>query len=301
MKIVIYQDRNLKEKRIQKSLMTIYKSLKENFKDHHIIYIEYSNFKLVKCDYAIMWNVYCKFKNDTFYRKNKRFSKENNNKTLIVELGFINRDIYYSFGFDNISNFGYYPEFPNNDNRLKLNLDIKELNYDVNPTKHILFCSQVPWDTQVQNLDYTKWVINTLKELKKYTNRKIILRKHPKHKVRPGYDYFDKNFLLKNELHAEISFNNLKDDLKNCYCVIAFNSTVLVDSILEGIPILSGDKSSIIYDLSTKKVSNIENLDRFKKEDIFKVISKLCYKQWTIEEFKTGEPFKYFFNIKLMV
>ena len=59
-----------------------------------------------------MWNVYCRFKENTSYRKKiKDFQKNNNNKILIVELGFINRDNYYSFGFDNISNFGNYPKF----------------------------------------------------------------------------------------------------------------------------------------------------------------------------------------------
>jgi hypothetical protein len=200
-KIVVYQDRNLKEFTIQNSLKIIYESLKKNT-NHEIIYVEFKNFKLIKCDFAIMWNVYCKFKQDTDYRKKiKNFQKINNNKLIIVELGFIDRKKYYSFGLDHISNFGNYPKFPNNDIRLKkFSYELKELNYNKNPEKHILFCSQVPWDTQVQDLDYSKWIINTLKEIKKYSKRKIIFRKHPKHSKRPGFEYFDKFFLNKNKI-----------------------------------------------------------------------------------------------------
>ncbi len=298
MKIVVYQDRNLNEKRIQGTLNSIFLSLKEKYNNYDVEYVKFKNFKLIKSDFAIIWNVYCKFKNDTMYRKLvKEFQKKNNDKLIVVEMGFIKRENYLSFGFDDISNFGNYPNFPDDYLRLeKLNVKIKDLNYNKNSDKHILFCSQVPWDTQIQNLDYNKWLISTLKEIKKYSNRKIIFRKHPLHTPRPGFKYFDNEFLKKNNIYAEISTNNLKDDLKNCYCVVAYNSTVLVDSILEGIPIISGSNTSIIYDLSTKKISDIENLTRFTNLEIKKVLSNISYKQWSIEEFKKGEPFKFFFK-----
>ena len=298
MKIVIYQDRNLNEERIQNSLRIIYESLKKKFKDHEIVYIKYSEFRLVKCDYAIMWNVYCRFKENTSYRKKiKDFQKKNNNKLIIVELGFIDRKNYYSFGFDHISNFGSYPKFPDNDDRLKkLNLNLQELNYNDDPKKHILFCGQLPWDTQVQDINYTKWVIKTLNEIRKYSDRKIIFRKHPKHKVRPGFIYYDKKFLKKNKIHAEISSNNLNDDLKNCYCVIAYNSTVLIDAILNGVPTISGSKTSIVYNITNKNINDINNLKKITFDEVKKELFTISYKQWTLEEFKDGLPFKYFFK-----
>ena len=304
MKIVVYQDRNLVEKRIQETLSVIYTSLKKKYPNFEIIYVEHKNFELIKCDYAIMWNVYCKFKNDTINRKLiKEFQEKNNDKLIVVELGFINRDKYSSFGFDHISNFGNYPELPNDTKRLdKLKITVKELVYNNSPDKYILFCSQVPWDTQVQDIDYEKWIIDTIKEIQKYSNRTIVFRRHPKHNspthIREGKykcTYYDALFFKSNNLNVIISNNTLENDFKNCYCVIAYNSTILVDAILYGRPVLSGSNTSIVSDLTIKDFSTIENLNKFSKDDVTKCLSKVAYKQWSLSDFAKGKPFKYFF------
>ena len=130
MKIVVYQDRNLSDRKINSGLNTIFVSLKNKYKDYDVLFIKYHNFKLIKADYAVVWNVFCKFKQDTYYREQiKNFQIKKNNKLIILELGFIKRDKYFSIGFDHISNFGKYPEYPNNIVRLKkLNICPKELN-----------------------------------------------------------------------------------------------------------------------------------------------------------------------------
>ena len=297
MKIVVYQDRNLVEKRIQETLFVIYASLKKKYPNFEIIYVEQKNFELIKCDYAIIWNVYCKFKNDTINRKLiKEFQEKNNDKLIVVELGFINRDKYSSFGFDHISNFGNYPELPNDTKRLdKLKIDLKDLVYNNSPDKYILFCTQVPWDTQVQDIDYNKWIIDSINELKKYTNRKIIVRNHPKHKARNGFELYDKNFFNKNNIDIGFSNRTLEKDFENSYCVIAYNSTILVDAILYGRPVLSGSTTSIVSDLTIKDFSTVENLTKFSKDDVIKCLSKVTYKQWSLSDFAKGKPFKYFF------
>ena len=297
MKIVVYQDRNPYEKRIQETLSVVYASLKQNYPIFEVIYVEYKNFELIKCDYAIIWNVYCRFKDDTMYRKKiKEFQEKNNNKLLVVELGFIKRDKYSSFGFDHISNFGNYPEFPNDTNRLdKLKIDVKELVYNNSSDKYILFCTQVPWDTQVQDIDYSKWIIDSINTLRKYTNRRIIVRNHPKHQARNGFELYDKNFFSKNNIMVEFLNNTLENDFENSYCVIAYNSTVLLDAILYGRPVLSGSNTSIISNLTIKDFSTIENLTKFSKDDVTKCLSEVAYKQWSLSDFAKGNPFKYFF------
>lgn len=302
MKIVVYQDRNLTDKRINEGLNSIFFSLKNKYKNYNIIFVKYKNFKLIKADYAIIWNVYCKFKIGTQYRdKVKKFQKNNNNKLIILELGFLNRDYYYSIGFDHISNFGNYPEYPNDEIRLdNLKIIPKELKYEkknnLNNDKYILFCTQVPWDTQVQDVDYTNWVINTLKKIKQYSNRKILLRLHPKHTPRKNFIYFNKSFFIKHNISVEISQNTLLKDFENSYCCIAYNSTVLVDAILNGIPILAGSNTSIVSDLCIYDFSKIEDLPKFSIEQIRKCLANISYKQWNLQEIKEGELLKYYFK-----
>ena len=294
-KIVIYQDRNI-DNPIINNVLNSAKLFFSNNNNYDFSFIENKNFKLEKADYAIIWNVYCKFKKNTLYRNMvKNFQKKNNDKLIIFELGFINRDKYYSIGYNHISNFGNYPIFPDNNNRLKnFNLNLKELNYDNNKDKHILFCSQVPWDTQVQDINYNNWILNTLKKIKDCTKRKIIFRKHPKHTKNKKFKLYSKKFFNNNNLTVEISKNDLNTDLKNCYCVVAYNSTILLDAIIKGVPIIAGSTTSIVSDIAVKDIELIEKLPKFTKKDIIKCLSKICYKQWNVEEIKKGEPFKYF-------
>lgn len=297
--IVLYEDRRFNDIKISIGMKTINDFFVNN-NNYIYTFVKYSEFRLVKADYAITWNVYSKFKRNTFYRKRvENFQTLNNNKLIIIELGFIKRNQYFSLGFNGIADFGYYPTIPTNLDRLnKLNINIKELNYNNHRKKHILFCTQVPWDSQVQFIDYQKWVVEKIKKIKKYTNRKVLLRKHPKH--RKKVNIFSSSFFEKNGIKINISNNNtLKNDFKNCYCVIAYNSTVLVDAILNGIPIIAGSSSSVVYDLATKDISKIKNLSKYTKEDIINCLSKISYKQWSANEILSGLPFEYLLNSKV--
>ena len=293
--VVLYQDRNyFINTRIKDGLASVYRYFNNN-NNYKFKYVLYNNFQLIKADYAIMWNIYTTSKLNTKYRKEiKNFQKKNKDKLIIIELGFINRSMYYSIGYDSISNFGNYPKFPKNNNRLKkldFNFDI-EFNYNNDKERYILFCLQLIDDAQVCNLDYENWVLNTIIKLKSLTDRKIIIRKHPLNKSR----VFNKKWFASNKIDIIYSKNNLEEDLENCYCVIAFNSTVLVDAVLKSVPIIAGHYSSIVYKIAENNIENIENLKKFPKNKIIECFRELSYKQWTKTEIIKGKPFKYFIN-----
>ena len=292
--VTFYQDRNLGEYKLN-----IYKHINEYFQNnndkYNYKYILYKDFKLVKSDYAIMWNI-PGIKENTIYRqKIIDFQKKHNNKLIIMEEGFIQRGTYYALSYESIINFGNYPSYPDDLKRFNL------LNLKINstfPTKfkkcqHILFCLQIYYDTQVYFLNYEKWVKKTLVKIRKYCNRKIILRKHPNDNTPffTGIISWLKKTKFKN---YEISNNSLKKDFEQVYCVIALNSTILIDAVLQYKPILAGHYSSIVYDIAEKKIENINNLQKFSKEDIINCLKKITYKQWSLEEIKNGTAFPYY-------
>lgn len=292
--VTFYQDRNLGEYKLN-----IYKHINEYFQNnndkYNYKYILYKDFKLVKSDYAIMWNI-PGIKENTIYRqKIIDFQKKHNNKLIIIEEGFIQRGTYYALSYDSIINFGNYPLYPNDLKRFNL------LNLKINNTfqtkfkkyQNILFCLQIHYDTQVYFLNYEKWVKKTLIKIRKYCNRKIILRKHPNDNTPffTGIISWLKKTKFKN---YEISNNSLQKDFEQAYCVIALNSTILVDAVLQYKPILAGHYSSIVYDIAEKKIKNINNLQKFSKEDIINCLKKITYKQWSLEEIKNGTAFPYY-------
>lgn len=98
---------------------------------------------------------------------------------------------------------------------------------------------------------------------------------------------------------VEIDKNkNLKDSLKDAYCVVAYNSTALVDSIIEGCPIICLHEMSVVYNLATHDIKNINNLYIPTNEERLQQLYNISYMQWTDEELKSGEAIEY--NLKLL-
>ena len=108
MKIILYKDRNKIDIRINEAINSIIYFLHNNMNKRKYKIKEHDA-KLERCDVAIMFGIESIHKQNTNHRKRIReFQKNNNNLTLIIELGFIKRDIYYSCGFNNIVGFGHY-------------------------------------------------------------------------------------------------------------------------------------------------------------------------------------------------
>ncbi len=277
--IILYKDRNTKDIRINDGLNSLHKCLINNYNN-----FKFNNFnKYEESKIAIVWGIYCKTKSDTRYRKliyDNQYTK--NNKTLIIEVGFLKRDKYYSLGWNSIVNFGQYNNHNMSSDRWdKLNIEIK--NNKINNNGYILLCGQVPWDTQLQHINYKKWIYDIVQEIKKYTSRQIVYRPHPKQSPK-------NNMAILNIPDTINSVKkNLYDDFKESFVVVSLNSNSLLEALIEGIPIFAFDKGSPIYDIANQDLSNIEN-PKFPEDDIKKQkLHDIAYMQWNKEELENGE------------
>lgn len=227
----------------------------------------------------VHWGVLCKHKRDTFFRDTlmKRYKYN-----IIIEQGFLNRKYYRSFGINGFA--GLSQKFPTNcpDDRFKkLNINIKDMK--INKNGYILICGQLPWDTQVQDIDYNKWLNDLFIKLKK-TNKKIVYRNHPLYKPRGKHIITVPDFITMDENEKLI------DSIKNAYCCLSYNSTSLVEAIIEGCPIIPYSKMSVVYNLSSK---DINNLYIPSKKEIYQTMCNISYIQYTEEEWSNGVAFNY--------
>lgn len=140
------------------------------------------------------------------------------------------------------------------------------------------------------------WTVETIKEIRKYTDRPILIRPHPKEK-----DVFDniskdlinfKNITVSNNFFNQDPLLNhggggLYEDLNSAYCVVTFNSNSAVEALCEGIPIFALDSGSAAFDVSHNDLSKIENLNY--NIDISNWCNKIAYTMWTKHEVSTGE------------
>lgn len=173
---------------------------------------------------------------------------------------------------------------------------IKEWN---SPGDHILIMGQKEGDSSLSNLykkhdSFYDWVEKIIKEIRKYSDRKIIIRPHPRN-LRHGLDMC--HDLNKKLINVQVSQNlteggtqggeGLEQDLKLSHCVITYNSLSAVEAISEGIPTFAFDDGSMIWPIAHKDLSTIENLDY--NIDITQWCYDIAYTQWSRKEHTQGE------------
>lgn len=280
----LYLDRNKKDITINATLNALKIFIKHN-KNNTIQ--EYG--KIIKKNkIAILWGLKSKFKKDTNFRDIVKKKYEN---CIVVEMGFIKRDIFRCISWNEQANLSNpKPKNCPNYRFNKLKINVKPIN--INKNGYVLFCAQIPWDRQVQFLDvsYNTWMNKTLLLIKKYTNKKIVFRFHPKYRK-------TKNMItLPNFVTVDTNINIL-DSIKNAYVMVSYNSTSLVEGIINGCPIMAFNEMTPVYDLATKKIENIEKLYIPSEKDVLQNLYNISYMQWNLDEIKNGEPFSYLLSL----
>ena len=90
---------------------------------------------------------------------------------------------------------------------------------------------------------------------------------------------------------------NILDSIKNAYVMVSYNSTSLVEGIINGCPIMAFNEMTPVYDLATKKIENIEKLYIPSEKDVLQNLYNISYMQWNLDEIKNGEPFSYLLSL----
>ena len=177
-------------------------------------------------------------------------------------------------------------------------IKIKDWN---SPGDHILIMCQKEGDSSLQNLykkyeSFYDWVEETVIEIRKYTDRKIIVRPHPRN-LKRGLN-MAKKLNKKKNLNIIVSENVKQDpsgrhggesldlDLQKAYCVITYNSLSAIEAICEGVPTFALENGSMIWPIAHKNLSEIENLNY--NIDVKQWCNEIAYTQWTVTENRKG-------------
>ena len=177
----------------------------------------------------------------------------------------------------------------------KTNIKIKDWN---SPGDHILIMGQKEGDSSLNKLyekynSFYDWVEVLIKDIRRYSDRKIIIRPHPRNlghgiklskKVSGKY----KNIEVSEDIVSDgVSGGaSLDRDLVNAHCVITYNSLSAVEAVTRGIPTYAFDDGSMIWPIAHKDLSQIENLKY--DIDITQWCYDIAYTQWSIEENRKG-------------
>lgn len=180
--------------------------------------------------------------------------------------------------------------------RTDQNIEIKEWNTSGD---YILVVLQRPGDTSLTKLitkhgSYENFVSYTINEIRKNTDRKIVIRPHPSRKdaqIKIIESLNLKGIRISDTPSKEGSISGgdgLYKDFSNAYAVVGFNSNALTESVCEGIPTFSMCPSSMAWDVSNKSLQYLENPILFERQQW---LNNLGYCQWREDECLEGKPF----------
>jgi hypothetical protein len=171
------------------------------------------------------------------------------------------------------------------------------------PGDSIVIMGQKEGDSSLQTLyanynSYYDWVEDLIIEIRKYSDRPIILRPHPRNysagkklSLRLSKKYknisVSENVKIKNQVSDQYDGDGLETDFKKAYCVITYNSLSGVESVCDGIPTFALEGGSMISPIAHTDLSQLENL----KYDIDRTqwCYDVAYTQWTSKENRRGE------------
>jgi hypothetical protein len=200
---------------------------------------------------------------------------------IIIEVGSLKRGTTWRISEGHINGLGV---FGNNDQ-----LDLKrpeKLGVTLRPVLdrrrgEILIATQhvksLQWQGQ-PNME--QWIRDTIAKVKRYTDRRIVVRPHPRSQLRERFT----DAVIE---HPKKLVNTYDDfDINyNYHCVINHNSGPCVQAAINGTPVIC-DSSSLAFPVAEKW----ENLENPKLPDREEWFLKLAHTEWTVEEIAQGIP-----------
>jgi len=135
-----------------------------------------------------------------------------------------------------------------------------------------------------------EWAKETVEEIRKYSDRPILIRSHRHAGTSPQLIEDKKNldFILSNYkdiTHTSLGETNIYDDLKNSWACVVYTSTSGAVAMLEGIPMFSTHEACFSHQWSAGKLSEIEDPILNDRENY---ITHYTNAHWNLDEMKKG-------------
>jgi len=159
---------------------------------------------------------------------------------------------------------------------------------------HILLGLQIPGDASLRGTDIYAWAQHTITEIRKVTDRKILIRPHPLTSDKGLEDLYRFAGRITFDGVKNISYstgNTLQQDLKGAYCTVVFSSGMSIDSVVSGVPVVCGDSSNFAWPVCTRNLNLIEDLVLPDAKKISAWLRHLAACQWSKKEMSSGECF----------
>ena len=150
---------------------------------------------------------------------------------------------------------------------------------------HILVCLQRVDGWSMCGVDVQRWLDKTVKRIRSYSNRPIVVRKHPGDR-RQNSLTFSKDYTVSTS-------PSILDDFKNCWATVTYNSSPGVASLINGVPVFVTDpvpQQSQTWPICNTDLSQIENPLMPDRQEW---IDSVCQSHWNDDEVASGEAWRF--------
>jgi hypothetical protein len=238
-------------------------------------------------DVDVIWSVLFAGRmaqNKTIWQRNLAKSKP----TLVLEVGGISRGKTWKVGLNGINRDAYWGDIDNDDSRVSL------LGLEVKPWRttgeYILICGQHDKSLQWNNMPkMSVWVMNTITEIQKHTDRPIIFRPHPRCTL-PSIEHEFKNVRRQTPKQTPGSYDDFDIDYSNVYATVSYSSNPGIHSVLEGVPAFVSP-SSLAYDVGND-IDFFHDIEVPLTPDRQQWLNDYAWTEFTVEEISQGLPLK---------
>ncbi len=213
-------------------------------------------------------------------------SQQKNKPVVVLEVGVIKRNETFKVGINGINREADFANQNVDSERWKkFNIELKPW---AQTGEEIIICGQHHNSHQWRNNPkIPNWFEQQIIEIRKYTDRPIIVRPHPRNRLGVDTAKF-KNVKVVYPIKDQNTYDDtdFNQKLKNAWAVVNHSSNPAMQSVFNGIPVFVSE-ASLSYEVGNSSLANINNP---KMPDRQTWANRLAYTEWTTEEIRQGLP-----------
>ena len=263
---------------------------------HTVIYNEpyrvmdhYSNY-----DVAVIWSVLWNGRmthNKQVWEQNRKL----NRPVIVLEVGGIERGTTWKVGLNGINRDAYFGDKDNDRTRAdSLGLVCKPWRSNGD---FILVCGQHDKSLQWQNMPrMSNWFLNTYDEIRKYTQRPIVFRPHPRCRLE-HIERGLKNVYRQEPQHVNGTYDDFDMGFSNVWATVSYSSNPGSHSCINGVPAFVSTHS-LAYDVGND-IDFLYDIENPLMPDRQQWLNDYAHTEYTIEEISHGIPLNHLTSVLL--
>ena len=236
-------------------------------------------------DVAVIWSVLWRGRMEQNKKVWEDF-KARGKPVVVLEVGGIKRNTTWKMGINGINRDADFANQTFDDGRWK------KFGIEFQPWKQtgnvIVILGQHNNSEQWRGLpNMKKWITQQIREIRKYTDRPILIRPHPRNPVEVAVDEF-KNIRVSQPKRDWATYDDtdFKKILKSTWAVVNHSSNPAIESVINGIPVFVSE-SSLCYDVGNYSYADINRPAMPNREQW---AHRLAYTEWWTDEIREGKP-----------